>query len=175
MQRCWKPHQSLIPVLWELQLQWSFKSWGLPHLPSSWGGPGSMRIKSVVQMYTDGCRHNTAAGGASAYGARIAHPQVCSITALLPEEASPFGCGRKAALSDHPEKPGSHTAHPSLSHHHCLCSRSAQLAGAAAACGEGSSWTGAPPGGSGAPPCPGASWPSPPSMEPGMACRRRWL
>ena len=112
---------------------------------------------------------------ASPYGAIIAHPQVCSITALLPKEASPFGCWRKASYLDHPETPGSHVAHSSLSHHHCLCSRSAQLAVAAAAYGEGSSWTGASPGGSGASPCPGASWPSPPSTEPEMACRKRWL
>lgn len=42
-----------------------------------------------------------------------------------------------------------HMAHPSLSHHRCLCSRSAQLFGSAAACGEGSFWTGATPGGQG--------------------------
>ena len=135
-----------------------------------------MKIKSTVQMYTEGFEQNAAVVVLSLREVAVVHPQGCSVTGLLPWEASPFGCGWKTAHPDHPEKQSPH-ANLSLSCYQCLSRGPAQPAGATALV-----WKGflvvrsslvirvSPPRMRNTPPHQRTSWHSPYNTKPRKAC-----
>ena len=98
-----------------------------------------------MRTNTEGSRQNTAAHVLPLKELELPTLKSAPSQLCFPRKHLPLAVGGRLHTQITLRSLVPHMAQLSLSHHHCLCSRSAQLSGAAAACREGSSWTGATP------------------------------